>query len=108
LIANHAFDTETFDRTLVQRLDVYSEQYVFDFLDFMEKAFPEADTNPLKEQLSKTVLYKAHTPEFIGVYAIATYCGLSCYIPHPERDDLNTYYQQLDWCQDSGFSKLFR
>ena len=105
LIADCVFDTETFDRTSVQRLDVYDEPYTFDFIDFIKKAFPDADINPLKEQLDKTVLYKAHTPEFIGLYDITTYCGLSCYIPG--YTDLDDYYQQLNWCQASGFYRLF-
>jgi len=101
-------DGASFDRTSVQRLDVYDEQYTFDFLDFMEKAFPEADTVPLKEQLDKTILYKTHTPEFIGEYTISTYCGLSCYIPHQQRNDLNKYYQQIGWNQASGFYRFFK
>jgi hypothetical protein len=107
LTADRAFDAVIFDRSSVQRLDVYEEHYTFDFLDFIEKAFPNADINPLKEQLSKTVLYKANTPRFIDEYDIRTCCGLSCYILHPQRDDLNEYYQQLDWCQTSGFYRLF-
>jgi hypothetical protein len=108
LIADRTFDDVTFDRSSVQRLDVYDEQYAFDFLDFIEKAFPNADINPLKEQLGKTVLYEAHTPRFIDEYDIRTCCGLSCYIPHPQRDDLNTYYQQLEWCRAGGFYRLFQ
>ena len=107
LIADRTLEVGTFDRTVVQRLDVYEEQYTFDFLDFMEKAFPDVDISLLKEQLSKTVLYKAHTPRFIDEYDIRTCCGLSCYILHPQRNDLNTFYQQLDWCKVSGFNRLF-
>jgi hypothetical protein len=107
LITGQTFDISTFDRTSVQRLDVYDEQYIFDFLDFITKAFPEADKRPLMEQLEKTVLYKAHTAEFLEMYEINTYCGLSCYIPHDKRNDLNSYYQQLSWCQAGGYSKLF-
>ena len=107
LIENLTYDIETFDRTSVQRLDVYEEQYTFDFLDFIEKAFPDADIAPLKRQLDKTVLFEAHTLRFINEYYINTCCGLSCYIPHPNRDDLNTYYQQLEWCKDAGFTYLF-
>jgi hypothetical protein len=62
----------------------------------------------LREQLAATVLYKACTPQFIEEYDIRTFCGLSCYIPHPQRNDLNSYYQQLGWCIDSGFSRLFQ
>jgi hypothetical protein len=108
VIGSTPFDMANFDRTAVQRLDVYEEQYVFDFLDFTAKAFPQADLIALREQLNKTVIYKAHTPRFIEEYDISAYCGLSCYIPHPQRNDLNTYYQQLKWCKAAGFSQLFK
>jgi hypothetical protein len=107
LISGQTFDIDSFDRTSVQRLDVYDEQYTFDFLDFITKAFPEADKRPLMEQLERTVLYKAHTAEFLEMFEINTYCGLSCYIPLGSRNDLNSYYQQLGWYKDSGYDKLF-
>jgi hypothetical protein len=106
-IAGRPFDMTTFDRRSVQRLDVYTEQYTFDFMDFVNKAFPETDKTALTEQLNKAVLYKAHTAGFIGMYDIDTFCGLSCYIPHPSRDDLNSYYQHLNWSKASDFMNLF-
>ncbi|MDR1340381.1 MAG: hypothetical protein LBK58_10070 [Prevotellaceae bacterium] len=106
-IAGQAFDMTTFDRRSVQRLDVYAEQYTFDFMDFVNKAFPETDKTALTEHLNKAILYKAHTDGFIGMYDIDTFCGLSCYIPHPSRDDLNSYYLYLNWSQASGFMNLF-
>jgi hypothetical protein len=108
VIGDTPFNMANFDRMAVQRLDVYNEQYVFDFLDFIAKAFPQADLMTLQEQINKTATYKAHTPQFIEEYNISAYCGLGCYIPHPQRNDLNTYYQQLKWCEASGFSKLFK
>ncbi|MDR1121803.1 MAG: hypothetical protein LBM08_12910 [Dysgonamonadaceae bacterium] len=108
VIGDTPFNMANFDRTAVQRLDVYNEQYVFDFLDFTTKAFPQTNLIALREQINKTVIYKAHTPRFIEEYDISTYCGLSCYIPHPQRNDLNTYYQQLKWCRAAGFSQLFK
>lgn len=107
LIAGCDFHASTFDRTSVQRLDLYEEQYAFDFLDFMRNAFPDADINLLKAQLEKAVLFKANTPKIINEYEIRTFCGLSCYIPHPQREDLNAFYQQLAWCLDSGFYQIF-
>jgi len=108
LLTGQTFDSETFDRLSVQRLDVFREQYAFDLLDFIEKAFPNADTGPFEDQLGKTILYKAHTPEFIEEFTISTYCGLSCYIPSGANDDLKEFYQQLAWSQDSEFHQLFR
>jgi hypothetical protein len=51
-------------------------------------------------------LYKNHTPEFIGQYAIRTYCGLSCYIPHPDRQDLNEFYKTLQWSIDTSIINI--
>ncbi|MDR1170137.1 MAG: hypothetical protein LBK97_04805 [Prevotellaceae bacterium] len=100
LISGNEMD-ENFDRTEVQRLDVYEEQYTFDFADFVAKAFPSANRDAFTAQLSKTVLYKAHTPAFLEEYQIETYCGLSCYMPASGRADLNAYYQSLQWYGDS-------
>jgi hypothetical protein len=107
LISGQTFDIASFDRTAVQRLDVYEEQYTFDFLDFIAKAFPDADKSSLTEQLERTVLYKANTAEFLEMYEINAYCGLSCYIPAAGRSDLNAYYMSLQWYGDSGYEILF-
>jgi hypothetical protein len=107
LLSGRSYDLSSFDRTAVQRLDVYSEQYTFDFLDFVNKLLPEADKSLFIQQLGKTVLYRANTGRFIEAYDIETYCGLSCYIPHPDRDDLNGYYKTLGWYAASGFNLLF-
>lgn len=97
----------SFDRTSVQRLDVYEEQYHFDLLDFITKIFPDVDKSAVENQLKKCVLYKAHTPQFIEMFNITNYCGLSCYIRHPRRRDLNEYYKTLQWYNESGFNTLF-
>ena len=107
VIENQPFDRLAFDRTSVQRLDTYQEQYLFDFMDFINKFFPEADKSELLGQLNKTVLYKAHTARFMNQFEIKTFCGLSCYIPLESREDLNAYYQQLGWCRVAGVDKLF-
>jgi hypothetical protein len=107
LIAGQKFDMSTFDRTSVQRLDVYGEQYVFDFLDFLDKAFSDMDKSDLSEQLAKTILYKDNTARFIDSYAITTYCGLSCYIPHPVRNDLNDSYKNMEWYTAAGLNQIF-
>ncbi|MDR2774095.1 MAG: hypothetical protein LBC19_05025 [Tannerella sp.] len=97
----------SFERTSVQRLDVYDEQYTFDLADFIEKAFPDADKSAFIAQLNRAVLHKNATPEFLSGYEINAYCGLSCYIPHPLRPDLNEYYGTLSWYIDGGINNLF-
>jgi hypothetical protein len=107
VVAQQPFSLATFDRASVQRLDMFSEQYAFDFLDFISQAFPHADTGELTAQLSRVVLYKAHTASFLEQYPVDAYCGLSTYIPHPQRSDLNSYYRRLAWYGDSGYSTFF-
>jgi hypothetical protein len=106
IISENEIDVD-FDRSEVQRLDTYTEQYTFDFTDFINNAFPDADKSTFMAQLEKTVLYKAHTSAFLDEYQILTYCGLSCYIPVFNRTDLNSYYQTLQWFDDSGYKQLF-
>jgi hypothetical protein len=96
-----------FDRTNAQRLDIYEEQYTFDFADFINKAFPEANKSAFQAQLNKTVLYKAHTPTFLEEYQIDVYCGLSSYIPVSGRTDLNDYYKTLQWFNAGSYEKFF-
>jgi len=107
IVETQSFDKSAFDRTAVQRLDAYQEQYLFDFMDFISKSFPAANKSELTGQLNKTVLYKAHTAKFMNQFEINTFCGLSCYIPLESREDLNVYYRQLEWCKAAGFDKLF-
>jgi hypothetical protein len=108
-LSEQSFDITAFDRTAVQRLDVYDEQYTFDLYDFIDKAFPAADKSALAAQLNKTVLYKANTENWLVniQYEIQAYCGLSCYIPLSGRKDLTQYYKTLRWYAASGFDFLF-
>ncbi|MCL2651701.1 MAG: clostripain-related cysteine peptidase [Candidatus Azobacteroides sp.] len=106
LCENNPVNMASFDRTSVQRLDVYEEQYVFDLLDFVNKIFPNANKDDFIAQLNKVVLYKYHTPQFIMLYDINTFCGLSCYIPLATRSDLNAYYKTLKWYRDAGLSLM--
>jgi hypothetical protein len=107
LLSARQVDLAAFDRSRVQRLDVYEEQYTFDFWDFLSKLLPEADKSALAAQLNKTTLYKAHTAKFLEEYDIQTFCGLSSYIPHSGRPDLTGYYRQLGWYTAGGYSNLF-
>jgi len=95
LCENNPVNLNTLDRTSVQRLDVYEEQYIFDLQDFIDKIFPNANKDDFAIQLDNTVLCKYHTAQFILEYDINTFCGLSCYIPLSTRSDLNAYYKTL-------------
>lgn len=94
------------DRAAVQRMDTYEEQYCFDLEDFVNAVIPGSGKSQFINTLDNVIIYKAHTPLFLSTYEIATYSGLSCYIPHPEREDLNSYYKTLAWCEDTGMDKI--
>ena len=104
IVSEYKLDA-SFERSSVQRLDVYGEQYAFDLADFIAKASPDADKSAFQEQLGRAVLYRNATPMFLSEYDISTYCGLSCYIFHPDRQDLNRYYKTLKWHEDAGLTK---
>lgn len=108
LLESRHFNVQSLDRAAIQRLDAYGEQYLFDFLDFIDKAFPETGKTGFIRQLNKTVLYKAHTAQFMSRYDIRTFCGLSCYIPFAGRNDLNDYYKKTDWGKAIGFEKYLQ
>lgn len=107
LFVNNPPDLYSFKRASVQRLDVYDEQYHFDLMDFIQKVQPASDKQSFVKQLEKCVIYKAHTPRFVEMFDIVNYCGLSCYIAHPDRIDLNEYYKSLEWYTSAGLDSWF-
>ncbi len=107
LLYKKSINMKLFNRSTVQRLDSYEEQYFFDFSDFIHKALPDTQTNVFDNQLQKVILYKAHTDKFMDKFLIKTYCGVSSFIPIETTISLNKYYQKLKWCKDSGYKYLF-
>ena len=78
----------------------------YDFISFLENNYPEADLQPLKEQLEKVVLFKDHTPNFFDI-PIKNYCGLSIYTP-VANDPFKSYYSTLNWSSASDWYLLFQ
>ena len=69
-------------RNGVQRLDLDPNTPVsaYDYIDMLDKYFPQEQLVSVKSALSKAVVYKANTPSFLGK-PINAFSGLSCYIP---------------------------
>ncbi len=89
----------------IQKLDSFKHTtLMFDFLDFLEQNYKERKLTNVKKQLQKTILYEAHTPNYLGV-PLKRLCGLSCYVPK-QNSSLNKYYKTLSWTKASGFSTL--
>ncbi|WP_426791218.1 clostripain-related cysteine peptidase [Sphingobacterium sp. WOUb80] len=97
------------ERDNVQRLDFAegSPTAGFDLLEFYQLNFPEADLSGLKQALTSSILFKAHTAQFNGKI-IRSYSGLSMYIPHVENAWVHPYYKTLDWYNASDANYLFK
>ncbi|MDQ1142667.1 MAG: hypothetical protein ABWZ79_07080 [Pedobacter agri] len=77
----------------VQRLDFTTGFPVanYDFGGFLMRNFPPQDLTAVQSALSKTILFKAATTNFLGV-PIKSFSGLTCYIPSANDTQL-TYYK---------------
>lgn len=94
----------------IQRFDTYPAVYAYDFIDFLEKNYPDEMVDPIRKHLSEIVLYEAHTLTYwngSGIFNIDVCNGLSCYVPSENNFLYNTYYLSLPWAEASGFSELF-
>ena len=68
----------------------------FDFEDYMSQNATTQQLEELKEQLSKTVIFKRNTPKLININ-IRKHSGLSVYIPQASLPKLNEAYMETDW-----------
>ncbi|WP_312791341.1 clostripain-related cysteine peptidase [Sphingobacterium sp.] len=94
-------------RNNLQRLD-FDEKSLsagFDFLDFVNQNIPPSDIEAIEQVISKLVVYKAHTPTFLGK-PILKFSGLSCYVPVDLNKWIHPYYNSLAWAKDSGFNSF--
>lgn len=69
----------------------------YDLGDYINTYGDESQQSAYKQQLEKTVVFKAATPTFFG-QTIPTdkFSGLSVYIPQTRWDDMNQIYYQLE------------
>ena len=68
----------------------------FDFEDYMSQNATPQQLEELKEQLSKTVIFKRNTSKLIYIQ-IRKHSGLSVYIPQASMPKLNEAYMETDW-----------
>ena len=83
----------------------YSYQYHFDFRDILVKlgATPE-EISAVDAALADLVIYKNATEEFLGNH-IATFSGLSMFLPSASWAKLTERYKSTSWNQATGFVK---
>ena len=93
---------KTLSQYSLQRYYRENKKWFFDFGDFIKKLAGDQEAAPVIEALDKAVIYKAATPEFLGVKIDPDrYSGLSTYIPlNPSDPDLDAYYKEFQWNKD--------
>lgn len=75
----------------------------FDLEDILIKAdVSQEDLDALSNALKESVVCKFATPTFLSGLKIQHHSGLSMYLPDPDRERLNEYYQTLDWNKATG------
>jgi hypothetical protein len=91
----------------VQRLDITRGFPVanYDLGDLLDHNFPATGLVPINAQLDRTILYKASTPDFLGI-PIKKFSGLSTYITYP-GDPYLPYYKKLQWYSAAGLTTIF-
>ena len=101
---NGNFNSKLIDTTQVQKYYRSNKHWFYDVNGLMQQLAGE-DAKEFTNALNKAVIYKAATPEFLGIRIYnERYSGLSTYIPSPRADaELLTYYKKLLWNQDTGY-----
>jgi len=90
------------DPSSVQGFFRVNRHYFYDMKDILDKSgISAADESALDEAINACVLYKEATDSFLDL-KIATYCGLSMYLPANGTDELDKYYPGLAWNKVTG------
>lgn len=77
----------------------------FDLNDVMKKVSTASQYQAFEAQLAKTVLYKAATEKFASDLTLASYSGLSVYVPLSKwsgTTEYTYYFNSLDWSKVYG------
>ena len=87
--------------TNVQRYFRGGNSWFYDLQDiFVQAGISPADEEKLQQDLDNCVVYKAFTPEFLGL-KLKRCCGLSMYLPNRSvkysKETVDTYYRTLAW-----------
>lgn len=105
--SNGNLGNNSIDTLQIQKYYRNSKHWFYDVNGLMEQIAGNDAANFTKA-LEKAVIYKAATPNFIGIKINpAKYSGLSTYIPSQKADStLLNYYTKLRWNQDTGYIQI--
>jgi len=113
LIGHHTDDLNVFNASSVQTLDTYSPHLFYDLAHFVERFTTEEERASFEQQLNKTVVYKACTPNILSMssdgytsfFSVSHYSGLNTYIPQSSSPARNVSYLALEWSTTVGWNK---
>lgn len=110
IFSAHDISTETCDSRLLQQYfrSSYKRQHgwFYDLGSIAEAAgATKEELQELDSALGKSIIWQNATPYFMNDFQIRTHCGLSMYLPCPERAYLNNYYKTLSWNMATGLVK---
>lgn len=107
IFRNHGINYDSCDKAALQQFfrnrNRNTQKWFYDLRSIMVAAgADEAELADLDWALEQCVVYKAATEWFMNDFEIKTFCGLSMYLPYPERNYLNSYYKELAWNKTTG------
>lgn len=87
----------------VQRFYTGNHHWFYDLESILTVAGITAEElGSLHEALDRCILYKGHTPSFLGEFDIKTFSGFSMYLPKRGSAQLDRYYKTLKWNEATG------
>mgnify|MGYP003399056316 FL=1 len=103
LFADERGFVPTLDMDSIQGYFRLNRHYFYDLGDFVSRLASSDEYEDFEKAMDRAVLCTYATPNYyIGnslQFEIKTNSGLSTYIPNPENDYLDDYYQTLKWNQ---------
>ncbi len=102
IFRNHKEDMKQVDPANVQRYYTGNKHWFYDLADYVAQFAAEDELAEFSNAMERAVPFKLATDWILSVVRVRTHCGLSTYIPLYDAAYLNSYYQTLEWTQDTG------
>lgn len=88
----------------VQQFYTGSHHWFYDLESILSVAgINDEELDLLHEALDECIVYKGHTPAFLGEFDITTFSGFSTYLPKRGSAQLDRYYKTLKWNMATDF-----
>lgn len=102
IISDHREKFDAIDRNAVQPYFYDRKKWYFDLRDaLLQMELSPYELANLEGALEGCISYHAETEYFFNI-RLERCCGLSVYLPDPDRPGLNDYYKTLGWNEATG------